>query len=170
MGKYGDDVKKKWSVSEIAVTGVMIATLEAAKQAMAVIPNVELVTLLIILYTLYFGRQVFYAIAAFVLLEGCLYGFGIWWVSYLYIWHLLAVVVRLFRKQDSVLFWSICSGAFGLCFGGLCAIPYLFYGGVRTAFAWWVAGIPFDLIHCVSNFLLCMVLFRPLRRCMEQIG
>lgn len=159
---------KRITTRDIATIGVMVATIEAGKHALTFLPNVELVSLLIILYTLYFGKKVIYAILAFVLLEGCWYGFGIWWIMYLYVWPLLALLTYLFRKQESVWFFSILSGAFGLCFGAFCSIPYLIFGGVHTAFAWWVAGIPYDIVHCISNFVLCMVLFVPLRNVLKR--
>lgn len=160
----------KLSVKNIALLGVMIAILEVAKNVLAFIPNVELVTLLIILYALHFGKLTFLIVPAFVLIEGCIYGFGLWWIMYLYTWPLLAIIAMVFRKQESVWFWSILSGAFGLFYGALSSIPYFFIGGVHTAFSWWIAGIPFDIIHCVSNFIICLVLFVPLRRVMKRIS
>jgi energy-coupling factor transport system substrate-specific component len=148
---------------------MMIALLEAVKHALAFLPNVELVTLFVILFTLFFQWKILYVLAAFVLIEGCLYGFGIWWIMYLYIWPLLALLTRLFCKNESVWFWSIFSAFYGLIFGALCAIPYFFVGGIKMAFTWWVAGIPFDLIHCVSNFVLCLVLFIPLRTVLKRV-
>lgn len=162
--------KSKITVKDVVVAGMMLATLEVAKNALAFLPNVELVTLLIILYTLFFGKKIFVVIPGFVLLEGCIYGFGLWWIMYLYVWPLLAVITHHFREQTSVWFWSILSGFFGLCFGALCAIPYLFISGVHGAFAWWIAGIPYDILHCVSNFVLCMVLFVPLRNTLKKIN
>ena len=53
-------------------------------------------------------------------------------------------------------------------FGALCAIPYFFIGGWQMAFSWWVSGIPYDVIHCVSNTVLVFVLFPPLRRALER--
>jgi energy-coupling factor transport system substrate-specific component len=152
---------------EIAVMGVMVAVLEASVHAMAALPNIEPVTLLLMLFTLYLGKKVIFVIAAYLLLEGCFYGFGLWWIMYLYTWPLLAFLTHLLRRQKSVWFFAILSALFGLFFGALCSIPYLFIGGVSTAFAWWVSGIPFDLIHCVSNFVLCMILFKPLRLCLD---
>ena len=160
-------MKSKFTARDIALIGVMIATLEVAKLAMSYLPNIELVTLLIILYTLFFGNKIYYALAAFVLLEGCLYGFGVWWFMYLYIWPLLAILTNIVKKQQSVWFWSIFSGVYGLFYGALCSITYIFISGFKGAFAWWVAGIPFDIIHCVSNFIICMVLFIPLRKVMR---
>lgn len=159
----------KLNVKNIALLGVMIAILEVAKNVLAFLPNVELVSLLIILYALYLGKRVFWVVPAFVLIEGCIYGFGLWWIMYLYTWPLLAVLAMLFKKQDSVWFWSILSGMFGLFYGALSAIPYLFLGGFQTAFSWWIVGIPFDIIHCVSNFVLCLILFNPLRNVMRRM-
>lgn len=161
--------KSKLAVREIVIMGMMIAILEAAKQALAAIPNVELITLLLILYTLFLGRKVLYVILAYVLIEGCLYGFGIWWFSYLYVWPLLALLVWLFRRQESVWFWSVFSGAYGLFFGALCALAQLVIGGPAAAFTWWVAGIPYDVIHGVSNFILCLILFRPLNEVLRRL-
>lgn len=159
----------KLNVKNIALLGVMIAILEVAKNVLAFLPNVELVSLLIILYALYLGKRIFLVVPAFVLIEGCIYGFGLWWIMYLYTWPLLAVLAMLFKKQNSVWFWSILSGMFGLFYGALSAIPYLFLGGFQTAFSWWIAGIPFDIIHCVSNFVLCLILFNPLRNVMRRM-
>lgn len=161
--------KHKLTTREIAVMGLMVAVLEASVHAMAAIPNVEPVTLLLMLFTLFLGKRVIYVLAAYLLLEGCFYGFGLWWIMYLYIWPLLTFLTYLLRRQRSVWIFASLSGLFGLFFGALCSIPYLFIGGISGAFAWWVAGIPFDLIHCVSNFLLCLVLFLPLRRCLERV-
>lgn len=161
---------KAVSVKDIALVGMMIATIEIAKFAMAALPNIELTSFLIILYTLYFGKRILFVIPAFILLEGCMYGFGLWWIMYLYAWPLLALLVHFFRRQESVWFWSTLSGLFGLSFGALCAIPYLFLSGPGGAFAWWVAGIPFDVIHCVSNFIVCLVLFLPMRTAMNKIS
>lgn len=161
--------ENKLTIREIALMGVMLATIEGAKLAMAYLPNIELVTLLIILYSLFFGKKIYYVMAGFILIEGCIYGFGIWWFMYVYIWPILAILTNLFKKQQSVLFWSIFSGAYGLFYGALCAIVYIFISGPKGALAWWIAGIPFDIIHCVSNFALCMFLFIPLRKAMQVL-
>ena len=58
---------------------------------------------------------------------------------------------------------------FGLCFGLLCTPPYFFIGGWTLAFSWWVAGIPFDLLHCVFNFAIVLVLFPPLNKLFARL-
>jgi energy-coupling factor transport system substrate-specific component len=89
---------------------------------------------------------------------------------YLYAWPLLGLLAYFNRKKTSALFWSLLSGIFGLFFGAMCAIPYLFISGVSGAFAYWVAGIPYDILHCISNFLFCLVLFQPLKNVLQKYG
>lgn len=151
--------------------GLLAALLFASQVGLAWLPNVELVSLLLILYTLVFGRHVWLILYVFVALEGLLYGFGIWWVAYLYVWALLCLTIFLFFRsgKPSSLGISLTSGIFGMIFGLLCSIPYLISGGPGAALGWWVAGIPFDLLHGISNFVLSMVLFSPLYRVLMKL-
>lgn len=160
----------KLTIYDIALIGIMTATLEGGKLALFFLPNVEIVTLLIILYTLCFGPKIFYAVITFICIEGLLYGFGLWFIMYLYLWPLLALVTYLCRKKTGTLFWSILSAFFGLFFGAFAALPYIIISGPSAAFAWWVAGIPFDIIHCISNFALALVLFSPLHKILTKLS
>ena len=154
---------------ELAVLALLGAILHASQAAMAFLPNIEPVSILILVYTLHFGRKTLAAAYAYVLLQGVTYGFGLWWFMYLYVWAILYLVVRLFRRNDSVLIWAVINGLFGLCFGALCSLPYLLIGGPATALAWWVSGLPFDILHCAGNFALTLALYRPLTRVMRLL-
>lgn len=153
----------------IVTMGILSAVLFAGKLGMSFLPNIEPVTTLIILYTLTYKKQVFPIVYTYVLLEGIVFGFGIWWVSYLYIWSILALVVIALQKIDSAVLWAVISGAFGLSFGALCAIPYLISGGPGAAFSYWVEGIPFDILHCLGNFALTLVLYDPLKHLLKRL-
>ncbi|NLN80941.1 MAG: hypothetical protein GX136_00095 [Clostridiales bacterium] len=137
--------------------------------ALAGLPNIELVSLLVIVYAYTFRFKSLSIIYVFVLMEGVYYGFHIWWVSYLYVWTILALIVIALRAVKSSLVLAAISGMFGLCFGALCSIPYLVTGGPAMAIAYWVSGIPFDLIHCASNFILCLLLWKPLIKLINKI-
>ncbi|MBQ7926824.1 MAG: hypothetical protein IJ335_11105 [Lachnospiraceae bacterium] len=149
------------TIRDITIIALMVAIIEVCKISMSFLPNIELTTFWLILFTLFLGRKVAFLVPVLILIEGSMFGFGLWWVMYLYAWPLLVFISYLFRKQESVWFWSIFSGFFGLFFGALCSIPYFFIGvagggilnGLYAAFTWWVAGIPFDLIHGIANFV-----------------
>ena len=164
-------------ILDLTLMGMMVAVMEVSKLALSFLPNIELVSFWIILFTLFFRWRVLFAIPAFVLVEGLLYGINLWWISYLYAWPLLALAAWLFRRQESVLFWSILSGSFGLLFGMLFAIPYVVIGaagnglrsGLYAGFTWWVAGIPYDIAHGIGNFVLMLVLYKPVREAMKRL-
>lgn len=174
------DKKKKFKLTaqDIALIGVMVAIIEVCKVAMSYLPNIELTTFWVIMFSLFFGWKILFVIPVFILIEGCMYGFGLWWVMYLYAWPLLALIAYLNRKQESVWFWSILSSVFGLFFGLLCAIPYVVIGavdgglgnGLYAGFTWWVAGIPFDITHAIGNFVLMLVLYKPVRKVMRRVS
>ena len=154
---------------DIVLIGIMLSVIEVVKFSLSAIAGVEMVTLLFIVYTLFFREKMIYVLPAFYLIEGVLFGFGIWWFAYLYIWAILVFVVYLFRRNQSVWFWSFLSGIFGLSFGFLRSFVYLVTGGVNMAITWWVAGIPTDILHGISNFIVCLVLFKPLSRVTKMI-
>lgn len=158
------------TIKDITIMALMVAIIEVCKFTLAHIPNVELTSFWIIMFTLYFGTRIFYIIPVFILIEGAVYGIHLWWIMYLYAWPLLAIVTLLLRKMKGAWEWSMVSGIFGLMFGLLCAIPYIFTSGIYGAFAYWVAGIPFDLIHGIANFVIMLVLHQPMKIVMAKVS
>jgi len=136
---------------------------------MSFLPNIEPVSLLVMLYAVVFGRKALYPIYLYILLEILFYGIQLWNINYLYIWVLLAIGAWMLRRSEQPLAWALLSGVFGLLFGALCAPVYLFSGGLGFAVSWWISGIPFDLMHCAGNFVMALLLFVPLRRLLEKL-
>lgn len=161
--------KSKWSLWDIAIIGLFAALLFVGQVSLAFLPNIEIVSLLVILYSLHLSWRALPAVYIFVLLEGLVYGFHIWWVGYLYIWTILFFVARMLYKNGSLVGWAIVSAAFGLFYGAFMAIPYIFISGLKAAFAWFVAGVYFDITHCVGNFCVCIALFKPLDKLFKML-
>lgn len=137
---------------------------------MMALPNIEPVSLLVMLYAVTFGKQALFPIYVYVFLELTLHGVGLWTLSYLYVWLVLALAAWLLRHMTSPWGWAILSGSFGLLFGALCTPVCLITGGPAFALSWWLSGIPFDLLHCGGNFFMALVLFTPLRRLLEDLS
>ncbi|NCB73578.1 MAG: hypothetical protein EOM51_02395 [Clostridia bacterium] len=157
------------SLRDLIELSLMAALMVGTQVAMSSMPNVNLVSVLIILTVIIYGAKAFYSVAVFVVLEGLIYGFGLWFINYLYVWAVLTAVALFFRKYESRLIWAAIAGLFGLCFGLLCAIPYIFIGGPAFALSYWVSGIPFDITHCISNFVLTLLLLNPLRKLLTRL-
>ena len=149
---------------KLVALSLLAAVMVGLQVALAALPNIEAVSLLVMVYTVVLGSGVAYILAVFVVLEMLLWGVHTWVLSYLYVWAVLAALAWLLRRMESRLGWALLSGAYGLSFGALCALVYLPVGGGRMSAATWVAGIPFDLLHCGGNFVMALLLFRPCRR------
>ena len=156
-------------LAELALFGILGGLTFGMKVVMAPLPNIEPVSLMVMLFAVTFGRRALYPIYVYVLLEFLLYGFNLWSVNYLYIWLILAVGAWLMREAESPLAWALLSGGFGLLFGVLCAPVDVFVGGFGYAAARWVSGIPYDLLHGAGNFAIALVLIVPLRRLMDRL-
>ena len=160
----------KLSVREIALLPLMGALIFAAKFALASLPNININAVLIILTTIFFGWKALYTVGIYVMLEGLVFGFHVWWISYVFVWPLLVVAAMLLRKNDSALIWAVVAAFWGLIFGPLMYIPYFcILGGWKGYFAMWIAGIPYDLAHAAGNFVFTLVLYRPLSRVMKAL-
>ena len=157
------------SAREIAELSLICALMVAGKEGLRVIPNVHPVTLLLLLATAVYGVKALYPAFGFAILEIALYGAGLWNLMYLYVWPIVVFAALPFRQSRSRALWAALAGLHGLCFGALCAIPYLFIGGWKMAFTWWLSGIPYNVIHCVSNAVLVFALLPPLRKLLETL-
>lgn len=161
----------KSRLREMVLLAMISAMMVATQVAMASMPNIHLVAVFVILAAMLFGWKALWSVYLFVVLEGLIYGFSMWFVNYLYVWTVLAVIAVLCRRNRSPVFWAAVSGIFGLLFGALCSVPYFITGGWAAGFSYWVAGIPFDLVHCAANAALAAVLLLPLYRlCIRLLG
>ena len=161
--------KRRTTLAELALFGILSALTFGLKVVMAGLPNIEPVSLMVMLFAVTFGRKALYPIYTYVLLEFLLYGLNPWSINYLYIWATLAGLAWLLRKEDHPLAWALLSGGFGLLFGALCAPVDIFIGGLGYAVGRWASGIPYDLLHGAGNFVIALALFVPLRRLMERL-
>jgi len=161
--------KQAFTAREIAVLGLLSALLFGAKMVMAPLPNIEPVSLLIIVYVAVLGLRALFPVYVYALLEIITWGFGYWSACYLYVWTVLALAAWLLRRMESPLGWAALSGAFGLCFGALCALTYWVAGGWAFALSWWISGVPFDLLHGAGNFAMALALFKPCKSILSRL-
>ena len=163
------DAKKKMNAGELAQLALFCALMVVGKEAVQVIPNVHPVTFLLILCTCCYGRRALYPALAFALIEISMYGFGMWSMTYLYIWPLQVLTALPFRSERSPIFWAAFAAIHGFAFGGLCCLLTLFVVGPKAALAFWITGLSYDVIHGVSNAVITGLLYRPMMRVMERL-
>ncbi len=162
-------MNKKITLKELLTLTMLGALLALGKWVMQGLPNIEPVSLLLMVYAYKFGYKTLISTYVFVGLELLLYGFNIWNIMYLYVWAILLLVVLPFRKIRKAWLFALIGGLFGMGFGTLCSIPYFFTMGPAFAFSWIVSGLTFDVIHGIGNFAIILVLYIPLTKALDRI-
>lgn len=157
----------KLTVREMTLFAMLGALMYASKVIMEFAPNVHLLGVFTVSFTVVYRKKALYPIYTYVLLNGLFCGFSTWWLPYLYLWTLLwGAVMLLPRKMPAkirpLVYMTVCA-AHGFLFGTLYApAQALLYSlSFRAMLAWIVAGLPWDCIHGVSNFF-CGMLIMPI--------
>ena len=145
-----------------------------SKIIMEVLPNIHLLGMLTVTYTVVFRKKALIPIYIYVLRNGVYAGFNTWWIPYLYIWTILWGVTMLLpkempRKAQYVVYPAVCC-LHGLAFGILYApVQALLFGmNVKTMVAWIIAGLPWDVLHGVGN-LFAGLLIVPLAQLLTKL-
>lgn len=160
---------KKIDLKQLMVLTMLGVLLPISKFALQYLPNVELVSLLLMVYTYRFGIKTLLPTYIFVGIEIMLYGINIWNIMYLYVWAILVFASLPLKKVRKGWVFAFLSGMFGLLFGTLCSIPYFFAFGPSYAISWIISGLSYDLIHGVANFIVAFILYIPLTNAMDRI-
>lgn len=150
------------TLKESVLAAILASILVISKEILAFLPNIELVSFLIIVYTMVLGPQIStFSALLFAFLQTVLYGLGLWTPMYFIVWPMLAGLTHLLKKYlTTEIRLALLSGAFGFIFGFLFSLPY-FMIGFQTGLAYFLKGIPFDLIHGIGNYLVMLVLYEP---------
>ena len=169
MSSSSERGKARVTIRDVVWLGIFAAIMFGGQVVMSPLPNIEPVSLFVIVGTLVFGWKILFSVYVFALLEGFMYGFGFWFPCYLYIWDILVVLTMIFRKEEGRLVWAVISGGFGLFFGLFFEVPFLFIIGVPATVAYYISGIPYDLIHAAGNFVIAFVALPPLVRVVRRL-
>ena len=121
------------------------------------------------LFAVVFGWKGLFPTYVYVALEILIYGINTWNIPYLYIWLILFIAARFLRKATHPIAWALLSGVFGLLFGVLSLPSHWAMSGFAGGIAWLLSGIPYDIAHCIGNFIIALVLFAPLRKLLGKL-
>ena len=141
----------KPATREIVVFAMLGSVMYASKLIMEFAPNIHLIGVFTIAFTVVYRKKALYPIYIYVLMTGIFNGFATWWIPYLYLWTVLWGTVMLLpvnipKRIQPVVYMPAQALLYGLSF--------------QKMVAWIIAGLPFDCIHGVSNFF-CGILIMP---------
>ena len=157
----------KLTIREMAVFSMLGAVMYASKLIMEFAPNVHLLGVFIIAFTVVYRAKALYPIYIFIFLTGMFSGFATWWIPYLYIWAVLWGITMLLPKKmpkpvQPFVYMAVCA-LHGFLYGTLYAPAQALLFGLsfKSMIAWIIAGLPWDFLHGVSNFF-CGILIVPI--------
>ena len=163
---------------KIVLCGLLAASLTGGKLALMGVPNVEIVTLLIISYTVVFGGRIAFPVTlVFVSVEMLLFGLNTWGVSYYIHWCgmvLITAVLRYFFKENPFVYIAeavIMTAMFGVL---TTLVDTLFLRGEGTPFfkffsVMYLRGVNFYIVHVVSNAVIVSASFLPLTKLLHKL-
>ena len=150
---------------ELVLFAMFGALMFCSKLLMEAFPNIHLLGMFTMMLTVVFRVKALIPIYIYVLLNGVFAGFDLWWFPYLYIWTILWGITMLIPKNISpkaacIVYPAICA-LHGFAYGALYAPAQavMFGFNFNQTLAWIATGIPFDIIHGVSNIFTGLLIY-----------
>lgn len=164
----------KLTIREMVTFGMLGALMYASKVVMEAVPNVHLLGVFTIAFTVVYKKKALYPVYIYVLLNGIFCGFAAWWIPYLYLWAVLWGVTMLLPvnmpKKVRPFVYMIVNACHGFLFGTMYAPAQAILFGLsfEGMIAWIITGLPWDFIHGVSNFV-CGLLIVPVIELLKRL-
>ena len=154
----------------------MLGTLMfCSKIIMEALPNIHLLGMLTMTYTIVFRKKALIPIYLYVFLNGIYGGFNLWWWPYLYIWTILwgitMLLPRNMKKGVKCVVYPIVCSLHGLLFGVLYAPAQalMMHLSFKATLTWIAAGLPFDALHALGNLAAGMLIY-PFSLLLERLS
>jgi len=156
------------------VFAMLGALMFCSKIIMEALPNIHLLGMFTMVFTVVFRKKALIPVYIFVLLNGLYGGFSLWWMPYLYVWTILWGITMLLpqkmpRRFAMLVYPCVCS-LHGLAFGLLYAPAQalLFHLDFREMLLWVASGVPFDIMHGIGNLCAGMLIL-PLTELLKKL-
>ncbi len=153
---------------------MLAALMLCAKLALEALPNIELVGMLTVLYTVVFRAKALIPIYLYVAVQLLVSGFDPLILPYIYVWAILWGAAMLLpgkmpRWAAMIAYPLLCS-LHGFAFGVLCAplTALLLRLDFNGMLAWIVAGFGFDITHGVGNLFIGLLIY-PLSEVLKKL-
>jgi energy-coupling factor transport system substrate-specific component len=163
------------TIRELCIFPMLGALMFCSKLLMELLPNIHLIGMFIMVFTLVYRKKALIPIYIFVFITGVYGGFAPWWVPYLYIWTVLWALTLLLPKKLSkkwamVIYPVICSlhgFAYGILYAPAQALIFGF--NLTQTIAWVASGFYFDILHGIGNFVAGLLIL-PLSELLTKLN
>ena len=166
------NVKKTvgFGVRRLALLSILTALCYVGRMMFQFIPNVQPVTAVLIILTLTLGMTDGFIVAILsIVLTNFLLGMGPWTIAQIASFGVLIVVTGLvmkpFYKKVHKAYFVVFSFLGGILYGFVISLFTVKMMGINSFWAYYIAGIPFDLLHGLGNagfYLILEPILSPL--------
>lgn len=148
----------KLTVKELILFSYLSAIILVLKEVLSFLPNIELVSFFIIIYSLIYRYKAFYITIIYLLIFSIINGFNLWSIPYFFTWLFICFLTNILFNilKDRYILISFYSAIIGFFFSLFYTISNFILFGFNTAFYYFLTGLPFDLIHMISNFFIML--------------
>lgn len=150
----------KVKIRETCIFGMLGVMMYVSRVALSALPNIHLLAFFIMSFTAIYRKKALYIVYTYVLVEGIMCGFALWWIPYLYLWTILwAASVILLKPSSRWYKFSLIGLMHGVLFGTLYAPlqMIMFNFSFDETIVWIAAGLPWDITHGISNAIIAML-------------
>lgn len=150
-------------VKSIVLVAMLAGLTVTGRIAFSFIPNVQPMTVIIIIIALVMGVKYGVLIGALsMILSNLVLGMGLWTVpqviGYAVIALVTGTVIRPLFERIPHIAMSVYAAFTGLLYGFIMALWQAPFYGLKYFWAYWLAGIPFDMYHAIGNFIFYVAL------------
>lgn len=156
----------KFTVQRLAILAILTALAMVGRILLQFIPNVQPVTAILIIITLTLGTAdgIIVAIGS-IFLSNLLLGMGPWTLAQILSFIIIILITGIFirpiylpHKNWKHLFISGFAFFTGILYGFIISIITVKMMGINNFWAYYLAGIPFDIMHGLGNLAFYFIL------------
>ncbi|MDA3932522.1 MAG: hypothetical protein PF513_07280 [Tenericutes bacterium] len=160
-------------IKEITLLALATSILFVQELMFSFIPNIQLTTFLILVYTSVFGlKKTYMIIIVHVFIDNLLFGsLGMLniWIPMALAWLLIASIFSLIRKKtDSIIVFALSGYIFGHIYG-MMFVPFQAWLIEIDILLYLIADIPWQIIMGIANFLTILWLYKPFEKFLNEL-
>lgn len=168
---------KQLSIQRLTLLAMMTTLCQVSRLVFQFLPNVQPVTVILIILTLSLGVSDGLIVAVLsIFISNLTLGMGVWTIAQIISFVLLVlvtgVVIKPFFKHLPFLIMVLYTVLMGYLYGFIISLVQAPFFGIQNFWVYYISGLPFDTLHAIGNggfyLILAPILFPLLKKFSEK--
>ncbi|WP_192987915.1 ECF transporter S component [Carnobacterium mobile] len=168
---------KQLSIQRLTLLAMMTTLCQVSRLVFQFLPNVQPVTVILIILTLSLGVSDGLIVAVLsIFISNLTLGMGVWTIAQIISFVLLVlvtgVVIKPFFKHLPFLIMVLYAVLMGYLYGFIISLVQAPFFGIQNFWIYYISGLPFDTLHAIGNggfyLILAPILFPLLKKFSEK--